>query len=61
MTPKTNHIKLYKYICKQTKTTPKRNLSRFSKTILLKMINDLLSDFDCLEFDFMELKNNLEV
>jgi len=55
------YIRLYKYICKETKETPKRNLSRFKPEKLFRMINDLLHKHKCKEISNEEIEYEINL
>jgi len=55
------YIRLYRYICKETKETPKKNLSRFKPEKLFKMINEILRKNKCKEIDDEEIKYEINL
>lgn len=55
------YIRLYQYICKETKETPKKNIARFKPEKLFKMINEILRKNKCKEIDDEEIKYEINL
>ena len=55
------YIRLYKYICKETKETPKRNLARFKRPKLFRMINEILKKNKCKEISNEEIEYEINL
>jgi hypothetical protein len=53
--------RLYLYICKETKETPKKNIGRFKPPILFRMINDLLRKHNCKEISNEEIEYEINL
>jgi hypothetical protein len=55
------YIRLYQYICKETKETPKKNLARFKPKKLFRMINELCKKHNCKEITDEEIEYELSL
>ena len=55
------YIQLYRYICKETKETPKKNLARFKPPKLFRMINELLKKNNCKEISNEEIEYEINI